>query len=818
MSFEECIVNAEAEGTITKDQAARAKDLFGDLQEQYTATLGPQSAAAKAAKDAFDALEIEAMERRRRKLLQAAAWRKINVNLSQYRDIRGQENYAKAALALFEQDGLSKYSSLVQREQVVERAATRQLYQVLATFRRNIVGETRNKAQLKNMVREVFGENTGDVAAKEMAQAWSKASDYLRKRFNAAGGRIPARQDWGMPQVHNMLAVRQATPQEWKEFIRPLLDMKKMVDEQTGLPFNPEKLELALTNVYENIATDGLNKLIPGSPGQGRSMANRRLDHRFLVFKDADSWMKYQERFGNDNAFDVMFSHIKAMSKDIASMEILGPNPTSTINFLKQTVTKQLGAEKGNEAAASMDTLYLAITGAQNAPVNAKFATTLAGTRQLLQAAQLGRAAISALTDINFGRLARQFTGLPQTKMLQNYLKLMMPLGLEERGKLAIRLGLVADGWSTLAAAQMRYVGEISGPEITRRIADGVMRASLLSPMTSAGRWAFGMEFLGNLADNVGKRFDELEPAMQKTFERYGLKADHWDIMRRTELYNQDGATFLRAEDIEARTDISPRLARDLGTRLMEMVETETNFAVPSTSLRGRAALIGASRPGTISGELARSFAMYKAFGVTLVNTHLARGMQIPGVKGKGRYFADLLISTTLMGALALQLKEMSKGRDPRPMTSAEFWGAAFLQGGGLGIYGDFLFSDANRFDRGLPETVAGPVVGFFNDLRKLTVGNLFELATGEDTNFAKEFTQFTSRYLPGKSIWYMDLALQRMVFDQLELMADPKAPQNMRRMESRYRNEFGQEYWWAPGDITPQRDVDLGNMVAPAP
>ena len=826
MSFRECIVNAEAEGTITGEQAKQARELFDDLETEYQGNMAGPAASLKAARDAFGSLERQALERKRRKLLQVQNWQKLKVNLEGYRNLRGERDIGRAAEALFDTDGLSKYSSVVQREAAVERSATRKLYNVLATFRRNLVGETRNKADLKNMIREVFERgSTGDASAREMAEAWAEASDYLRKRFNAAGGRIPKRKDWGLPQVHDTLAVRKATFQEWRDFIQPRLDSAKMIDEVTGLPFTPDRMELALHNVYETIRTDGMNKLIPGSVGQGKSVANRNLDHRFLVFKNADNWMQYQEKFGNSNSFDTMFAHIKVMAKDIAMMEVLGPNPKATVTFLKQTIQKEAGM-KADEAAenaarkssARLDSLYLAVTGANNAPIDGKFASTFAGLRQVLQSAQLGAAAISAITDVNFNRLARSFTGLPQANTLTQYLKLISPLGAEEKGKLAIRLGLIADGWSSLASGQMRYVGDISGPEITRRVADFVMRASLLSPMTQAGRWAFGMEFLGALADNVGKTFDQLDEPFRKTMERYNLSSDHWEIIRKTDLYEHEGATFLRAEDIEARTDITPGLARDLGTRLMEMVETETNFAVPSTSLRGRTALTGDARPGTISGELVRSFAMYKNFGITLVNTHLMRGMQQQGGKAKGRYFADLIISTTLMGALAMQLKEMSKGRDPKPMTGPAFWGAALLQGGGLGIFGDFLFSDVNRFDRGLAETIAGPVVGFADDVRKLTIGNIIEAANGEDTNAASEMIQFAARYTPGASLWYTRLALERMVIDQAQMMTDPKAKSKMRRLENRYKKEQGQKYWWRPGKTAPDRAPNLENVLAPAP
>ena len=58
------------------------------------------------------------------------------------------------------------------------------------------------------------------------------------------------------------------------------------------------------------------------------------------------------------------------------------------------------------------------------------------------------------------------------------------------------------------------------------------MRASLLSPWTQAGRWSFGMEYLGILADNCGKQFkDPLDPMMQKSMEHYNIGADKWEIM-----------------------------------------------------------------------------------------------------------------------------------------------------------------------------------------------------------------------------------------------------------------------------------------------
>ena len=111
----------------------------------------------------------------------------------------GKADKAEAALSLFAKNETARFFGVYDVQQAVSRSATRKLDEFLATFRRNIVGVTRQKAQLKDMVREIFDEgSTQSISAREMAQAWKASSDYLRTRFNAAGGAIVKRLDWGV--------------------------------------------------------------------------------------------------------------------------------------------------------------------------------------------------------------------------------------------------------------------------------------------------------------------------------------------------------------------------------------------------------------------------------------------------------------------------------------------------------------------------------------------------------------------------------------------------------------------------------------------
>jgi hypothetical protein len=539
MSLRDCIINGEKEGNLTKEQAVQARGLFDELEAEYRKKLSPAEAEIQAGRDTFDAIKKETIERRRVKLLQVRNWQEITFNMQQY---SGGGDLGKAAQAFLDRDEFAKYSNVEARRKAVLGQVYSKMDDVLATFRRRgVTGGLGNKATAKDLVREIFGEDSGSATAKELAQSWSTAADYARQRFNAAGGAIPQRKDWGMPQIHDAMLVRKAGRVEWTNFIRERLDTAKMVDERTGLKFTPERMELALAEVYDSISTEGWSKVKPSGAGSGRSMAGRHQDHRFLAFKNADSWLEYQEKFGNPEPFVTMVNHLEGMSRDIAMMEILGPNPNATVRFIHQTVLKDANirqantpdskfVEKANSQLGMFDSMYAILNGSTASPVDGTVARGFAGLRQILQAAQLGAAAVSALTDINFQRIAAKTSGIPASDVIKRVMDNLVPLNIDEKGRLASRLGLIAENWTSVANAQARFVGDMTGPEITRRVSDTVMRITGLSPWTQAGRWAFGMEFMGFVADNAGKKFNELDKALQSTLTRYGLGEGNWAL------------------------------------------------------------------------------------------------------------------------------------------------------------------------------------------------------------------------------------------------------------------------------------------------
>lgn len=820
MSFLDCLNKSQ----ISKAKKKEAEDVYRLQYDSYLKDGIPEKDADfKAAQDTANALEVQKAADKKRKIKTIQAQQAIAEKIDSYKG-----SPSDAALAIFEKTGSdtgkARFASIVDREKVIKGSAHAKMNEFLNKFQPQYAGIVRPKAGLYDVVREMFGQSSKNDSAKELAGGVTEALEMLRKRANRAGANIGKRENYGMPQRHDRVKIAKTSREEWSQFIEGKLDWEKMVDPNTGLSIPPMRRQAVLKDVYDTIITDGYSKLKPNEMRRIGALDKRLANHRFLEFKTPDNWIEYHDQFGVGTPYDVVIGHIDKMSRDIALMEILGPNPNIGKEAIKNIISmrsadmdikqkgkrKKLETQKVGNTVNKLDELYAvyANTGginAENAP-----ALTLAGTRNILTSAYLGSASLMAIPgDLFTKALTRKFNNIPASKDISKYMKMMNPLNSADR-QIAVRSGLIAESATSIAYGQQRFLGEVTGPQWTQRVTDVVMRASLMTPHTQSARWSFGMEMMGVFADFANKPFKDLP--FRKVMENYNISAADWDEFTKTPIRDERGAKFLSPEDARIRTDLNEEQAQELSDKFMEMIYAEMEYAVPSSSLRGRAFLTSDTRAGTFIGEIARSFAMFKNFPVTIINTHIARGLSQTGFKNKFKYMTAFGVGMTMMGALGLQMRQVANGNDPLSMNPAsengrKFWGNASLAGGGLAIWGDFLFSDVNRYGGGLEQTIAGPVFGLINDTNNLTTGNLMELIQGKETKFLPELINYLRRNLPASNLWYTKLLLQREVYDQLLLATDPEAPKKFRNMQRRAIKDRGQEFFWPAGESLIQGD-----------
>ena len=775
-------------------------------------------------------LEAVAQERKRRNLLMQGILQKQEAYILGYTDHKGRPNPAKAFTHLHTNLGEGGLADVEFLAKNIESQAKGEIEDMINEFRRGaITGDLRRqlnpevRARMENVVREMFGQNTGDVRAAELTKAWSDVAEKLRVAFNDVGGAIGKLKDWGGPQIHDPLLLRNAgpTPQaakaRWIADITPLLNRDRMLHPFTQEKMTAQELADSLDHIWETITSEGWNTREPSSqPGGKGALFRQHADHRFLHFKDADSWLAYQRQYGQGDVFVSMMGHVHVMSKDIAAMTVFGPNPEAGRNYLKDVVSKA-SRNGATYALHRADEIWETIRGTTHTPVHVGAANVMGDIRNVITGSALGAAVIPAvLGDLTTQTARRLFNGLPAHTVLN---ELVAYMANPEYRREAVRAGLDLNSTMNMIAMQARYVGGLGGHAWSRYITDRVLTVSGMSPLTQAQKHIFGRSVQGYLSDQVGKTLAQIDKPTRNMLERHGITSADWDVIRTAQLEEpRPGATYLRPKEI-----VQLPGGQALADKYIMMILKETVYAVPEATSAAQSILIGKARPGTWAGEIMRSGMQFKTFPIfmlTMFGGQTMRMMWTPGQRiAGGVYAGGLLISLTLMGAVALQLKEIIAGRDPRKMTgldkqTGKFWGAAALQGGGLGIFGDFLFADVNRFGSNLAGTAAGPLFSKLDDLRKLTVGNILELGEGKErTNFGREAVNFLKTNTPGQSLWFARLVWERLLFDQLQYLADPEAHTSWRRRDRNRETEFGNKPYWPSGQMLPPRGPDLSKM-----
>jgi hypothetical protein len=358
-----------------------------------------------------------------------------------------------------------------------------------------------------------------------------------------------------------------------------------------------------------------------------------------------------------------------------------------------------------------------------------------------------------------------------------------------------------------LSSASYRYTGEELTGEISRRVADFVLRSQGLARHTRNGQWAFGMEFFGHLSAMRDRTFANLDPAMQRQMQAYGLSARDWDRWRATRPREERGSQWILPEDVKDR---------GVAERMLQMVLTESDYAILMPDIRTRTQMNNMFRPGTWKGELMKSALLFKSFPMSMINLHGRRMMAQEGAWSQAAYGMSLFTMLVAGGALAAQLKTLAAGKDPAPMDDMKFLGRAIVQSGGLGIFGDLLYSSTNSFGGGLAQTVLGPLAQTTANLGQLTVGNAVRAFDGDpdtETRIGRDLSNLIRYEMPGGNLWYLRQAWQRGVMDHIQSLIDPAADEFYDRQKGRAEKE-GTAFWLPPGEgLGGARMPDFGNV-----
>ncbi len=248
-----------------------------------------------------------------------------------------------------------------------------------------------------------------------------------------------------------------------------------------------------------------------------------------------------------------------------------------------------------------------------------------------------------------------------------------------------------------------------------------------------------------------------------------------------------------RLEADIARARVEAR--EDLALKLYAYFADRGEYAVLNPGARERAMLRQGMRAGTPEGEAIRFITQFKAFPAAMISKVWGREIH-GGDTGITRAagIVHMMFSSMIFGYVAGVLKDLTKGRTPRDPLSAATLEAAFLQGGGAGIYGDFFLGKASRFGNSSAETAAGPSLTAAFDLINIWNG----ARAGDDK--AAAMLRWGVSNTPFVNLFYTRVALDYLFLYQAQEAMNPGW---LRRFEKRVKTDNNQTFILSPSHST---------------
>lgn len=797
----------------------------------------PSTAAAQAGLEVGERLRAAAAIERRNALIN----RRVRLEALDYLRTTWAENPAEGVLALLYGSARARYGSRASANAAQSALFRRYIGGVQGELEAAGLFDVLRRGELD---RDVFRamRSINDKAALdrlpdqavEIAKILDKWQEVSRVEANRAGAWIGKVDDYGLRQSHNPDRLMRAGEEKWKADIAPKLDLARMFPDGA-----PKDLDAWLHETFLNMTT-GVREASSGErmaafKGPG-NLAKKLSQERVLHFRNADDAFDYNTNYGMGNIRETFIAGMHRSAESTGLMQVLGTNPEYNLNAIVDALRSSLSRsdpaklKQLDSARSRIENGYREVSGFTRRTVSANLAAIGQGIRAWHTLTGLGAVVASAVTDVPIRASLLRYQG--QSYLQQLGKGLIDPLtrladGLDSADRKAV---LAASGYFNeiaLGNLAARFSPDESGPGVLSRATNTFFKWNLLAQWTDSMRRST-LESMSHYWGSVSeKSWAQLSDRNRMALERFRIGEKEWAVIRNG-VAEADGQRFLtpqavreldpetftplavdriRAAKQEAlktgdanKADASiKRILEDIraqaADRLQQFYADDLDSAVISPDARTLSFIRQGQQAGTPIGEALRLFWQFKSFGIAVMQRAFLREFHGYGPKlgiSQAKGLGMLMLGSLAFGYAAMTLKDLVKGKKPRPVDNPKTWAAAMAQGGGLGIYGDFLFGEANRMGGGFLETLGGPTVGKAADAKRL----FDSVKAGEDAG--AQALRFLISNTPGNNLFYARMAADYLFLYELQ---EAMNPGYLRRMERKAEQERGQEWWLRPSE-----------------
>ena len=328
-------------------------------------------------------------------------------------------------------------------------------------------------------------------------------------------------------------------------------------------------------------------------------------------------------------------------------------------------------------------------------------------------------------------------------------------------------------------------------------------------------RSGFGM-FLSNwLAENVDTPVSELYGKASRNLRVYGMEQKEMTLFSENKgaFGEADGKAYLTPQTVKNFSDES--VARYLGKdsvtpeeatsvrdtiedRLRTFIVDNTDAVHLNPSAADKAVLNFGFSPNSAPGFVFGIIGIFKQWSVTWMRRVLARDLYGNGQnviqtlmsKGGAQMIISRVLQLTAFGYLSNMAKNIAQGLNPPDVKSPSTWGEAFSQGGGLGLFLDAIFMNADTSNHTLTSQLGGPGFKFINQMAAVA-SNIIYWKHPLNAIKAVINSNFNLSKLP-----YISLAYNHLIgFRRME----HANPGSVERLEHKREKENNANYYWSP-------------------
>ena len=564
---------------------------------------------------------------------------------------------------------------------------------------------------------------------------------------------------------------------------------------------------------------DGKRFMMDGFSGP-KNLAKSMSQSRVLHFKDGISSYKYSKQYARMTLSEGVLSGFTHDAQSIALLETFGTNPrnmfdkiikdiegTKDINILRKLRKKSL-----NDQFAELDGTTRQKGISRNfLGMDVSIAGISAGWRMIQNMSKLGFATISSFSDIS--TKAAFINANTERGVFSSYGRAFIDVleGFQgkKRRELGYLLGVGVD--NMLNDVHARFGANDSGPGKMAKAHQFFFKLNGMQWWNNSQKTGLARMLAADLAVYSNRSFDKVPPETQRLLKLYDIDESDWTVFSQLVDKAQDGRKYVVASKVdelsndvidsiirnkEGTLDITDKLRQDFRdkfrTKINMYYADSADAAIPTPGARERALMNMGLPRGTVLGEAIRMIMQLKGFPITYITKGLTRQKAHAGYYG----VAKMMVGSTVMGYLSICLKDVLRGREPREVFlgngdfNTKLLKQAFLQGGGAGIYGDFIFNEYNRYGRSFQETLLGPTAGAVDDVAKI----FGKFASGDVPT--QKLTKLALENTPYINLFYTKLALDYLFLHDLQELAKPGF---LRKMEHRINKDFEQDFFISP-------------------